>query len=412
MENSNKIFEMALGLPSPWFIKDLTINVDPDKSQGQIDIYIDFERGTRFKDKSGDGLKVHDTVVKTWQHLNFFQHICYLHARIPRLVTNEGKVVTLEEVPWARPGSKFTLLFEAFSMLLIESEMPVSKAADIMGVYPQRLWDVFGYWIKLAHANDPQKGVTKIGVDETSTKKGHNYVTVAVDMDSRRVIFATPGKDAECIKALKSHLEGKGVPNEQVKQASIDMSPAYISGIMENFPKAEVTFDRFHVVKVINEAMDTVRKLESREFDMLKGHKYTFLKNDGKLTREQKGERYGLLMLYPTIANAFRLKEMFNELWAFKDIEEAGGFLAYWCDLVEESGIEPFRKAARTILAHWSGIVNFAKSRLTNGILEGINSKIQLAKKRARGYRNIDNFINMIYFIAGKLNFDYPQYFI
>jgi hypothetical protein len=85
-----------------------------------------------------------------------------------------------------------------------------------------------------------------------------------------------------------------------------------------------------------------------------------------------------------------------------------GGVVAYWCDLVEESGIQPFKQAAKTLLAHWSGIVNYAESRLNNGILEGINSKIQLAKKRARGYRNINNFINMIYFIAGTLKFDYP----
>jgi transposase len=101
---------------------------------------------------------------------------------------------------------------------------------------------------------------------------------------------------------------------------------------------------------------------------------------------------------------------MFNEFWGFASTEEAGSFLAYWCDLVEEPGIQPFIKAANTLKAHWSGIVNYASSRLNNGILEGINSKVQLAKKRARGYRNIPNFINMIYFIAGKLKFDYPLY--
>ena len=90
--------------------------------------------------------------------------------------------------------------------------------------------------------------------------------------------------------------------------------------------------------------------------------------------------------------------------------EEASGYLAYWCDEVEESGIKPFIKAANTIKAHWSGVINYFQSKLNNGILEGINSKIQLAKKRARGYRNIHNFIDMIYFVAGKLKFDYPQY--
>lgn len=408
--NSTQIFEMALGLQKPWFVKDIKMGLSEIKTHGQIDIYLDFEQGFKFKDIAGNELKTHDTVERTWQHLNFFQHTCYLHARLPRVVSSQGKVVNVE-VPWARAGSGFTLLFEAFSMLLIESEMPVNKAADIMGVYAQRLWTIFNYWIKKAFKADDQCETETIGIDETSTKKGHNYVTVAVDMEQRRVIYATPGKGADCIVKLKGHLEEKGAPKEQIKQACIDMSPAFISGIMDNFPNAEITFDKFHTVKIINEAMDKVRKLERVEFEMLKGHKYTFLKQDKDLNANAKEAKYGLLKLYPVIADAYRLKELFNEFWGFKTIEEAGGFLAYWCDLVEESGIQPFKKAAKTLLAHWTGIVNYAKSRLTNGILEGINSKIQLAKKRARGYRNINNFINMIYFIAGKLKFDYPLYF-
>lgn len=409
--NSNQIFELALSLQKPWFVKEIKMNLEEGKTHGQIDIYLDFERGFKFKDKEGNSLKVHDTVERKWQHLNFFQHTCYLHARVPRVVSLEEKVINVE-VPWARPGSGFTLLFEAFSMLLIESEMPVNKAADIMGVYAQRLWNIFNYWIEKAFRADKQDKVEVLGIDETSTKKGHNYVTVAVDMNQRRVVYVTAGKGSDCIEKLQAHLQEKGTDKSQIKQACIDMSPAFIAGISSCFPNAEITFDKFHTVKVINEAMDKVRKLERAEFAMLKGHKYTFLKQDKKLSDKDKHAKREILTLFPVIANAYRLKELFNEFWELKSIEEAGSFLAYWCDLVEDSGIEPFKKAARTLLAHWTGIVNYAKSRLNNGILEGINSKIQLAKKRARGYVNINNFINMIYFISAKLKFDYPLYSI
>ncbi len=409
--NSNQIFELALSLQKPWFVKDIKLTIAEGNTHGQIDINIDFERGFKFKDVNGQDQKVHDTVERTWQHLNFFQHTCYLHCRLPRVTTCEGNVINVE-VPWARAGSGFTLLFEAFSMLLIESEMPVNKAADIMGVYAQRIWNIFNYWITKALKMDKQDKVEVLGIDETSSKKGHNYVTVAVDMDQRRVIYVTPGKGADCIGKLQAHLEEKGSLREQIKQACIDMSPAFISGISSHFPHAEITFDKFHTVKIINEAMDKVRKLERMEFAMLKGHKYTFLKQDKNLSEKERESKYGILNLYPVIANAYRLKEMFNELWHFKTINDAGGFLFYWCDLVKDSGIQPFIKAANTILAHWTGIVNYAKSKLNNGILEGINSKIQLAKKRARGYRNINNFINMIYFISAKLKFDYPLYSI
>lgn len=404
--NSNQIFELALGLTKPWYVKEIKMNKAEGSVHGQIDIYLDFEKGFNFPEG-----KTHDTVSRTWQHLNFFQHTCFLHARVPRLATGDGKVETVK-VPWARPGSGFTLLFEAFGMLLIESEMPVNKAASILDIYPQRLWNVFSYWINKAYREDDQSGIEVLGIDETSSKKGHNYVTVAVDMAHRRVVHAVPGKGADTIQSIQKHLSGKGCEKEQIKQTCIDMSPAFISGIGEHFPKASITFDKFHVVKIINEAMDKVRKLERMEFAMLKGYKYTFLKHDRDLSESGKEAKYNILTLFPTIANAYRLKEMFNEFWTFKTREEAGGYLTYWCDLVEESGIQPFKKAAKTLMAHWTGIVNYSETKLNNGVLEGINSKIQLAKKRARGYRNISNFINMIYFIAGKLKFDYPLYSI
>lgn len=402
--NSNQIFEMALGLEKPWHVKEIIMTKPEAGHHGQIDIYLDFEKGFKFPNG-----KTHDTVERTWQHLNFFQHKCFLHARVPRVQTADGKTETVK-VPWARPGSGFTLMFEAYSMLLIESEMPVAKAADIMDVYPQRLWNMFSYWINKAHMAADHSGVEILGVDETSSKKGHSYVTVAVDMEERKVVFAVPGKGAQTIDRIAQHLEKKGCKREQIKQTCIDMSPAFISGILHNFKNASITFDKFHVVKIINEAMDKVRKLERREFAMLKGYKYTFLKNDSNLSEKGREEKYSILTLLPSISNAYRLKELFNEFWDFKDKEEAAAYLSYWCDLVKESKIFPFMEAAKTIQAHWFGIVSYTETNLNNGVLEGINSKIQLAKKRARGYRNIDNYINMIYFIAGKLKFDYPLY--
>ena len=134
MHNSNQIFELALGLTAPWFIKNIEIQVSEKGKQGQLDIYIDFGSGTKFKDDNEYEQHVYDTTNKTWQHLNFFQHTCYLHARIPRLINKEGHIHTLNTVAWARESSKFTLLFEAFSMLLIESEMPITKVANIMRV--------------------------------------------------------------------------------------------------------------------------------------------------------------------------------------------------------------------------------------------------------------------------------------
>jgi transposase len=407
--NSKEIFSLALNLSEPWFINDIQMAIPKGSIAGEINIYIDFQRGFKFKDKHGKETTAYDTVQRQWRHLNFFQHECYIHARVPRIKT-EGEGIENVHVPWAREGSGFTLLFEALSMLLIESEMPVNRAAKLMGIYDTRLWRIFSYWISKAFDASDQTGVSSIGIDETSTRKGHNYVTIAVDMESKRVIYATPGKDAETIRDLQNHLVKKGCDPAQIQQACIDMSPAFISGITSNFPNAKITFDKFHITKIVNEAMDNLRKAERKEIEELKGYKYLFLKKDKDLNKEQKECKYYFLTSYPKLGEGYRLKELFNDFWDLKDSEEAAGYLLYWCDLVEDSRIQPFLKVIATIKGHWSGIINYLKSRLNNGIIEGINSKIQLAKKRARGYRNINNFINMIYFIAGKLKFDYPLY--
>jgi len=405
MENSKEIFALALGLSDPWYIREMSF----DASGSRLDIYLDFVRGHRFDTGDGTTSSAHDTVRRSWEHLNFFQHRCYIHARVPRVKRADGKVRT-QAVPWARPGSGFTLLFEAYAMLLIENEMPVNKVAKILRVYPDRIWLVFNYWISRAHNADVITDLEKVGFDETSTRKGHHYLTTMVDLEARRVLFATQGKDSDCLKKSVDYLKGKQVAVEGIEQVCIDMSPAFISGCREHLPGAAVTFDRFHVVKEVNRAMDELRKLERQGNDMLKGHKYTLLKN--RLTPRLKEERDLLLEYYPKLGEGYRLKQLFEDFWGLEDVQEAEGYLAFWCDMVDESGIRPFIKAANTIRAHWSGIVNYIDSRINNGILEGINSKIQLAKKRARGYRNTNNFINMIYFIAGKLKFDYPLYLI
>ena len=404
--NSQEIFTIALGLEKPWEVTKIYFQTAGQVRTLHIDI--GFVRGSRFPDAKGVLCPVHDTQERSWRHLNFFEHECYLHCRVPRIKSSEGKVVQVA-VPWAREGSGFTLLFEAFAMCLIEGEMPVNKVGETLSEYPKRIWTIFNYWLSIAYSEADHSDVKDLGIDETSSRKGHHYVTVGVDLKKRRVIHASGGKGAESVEAIRDHLESKGCPATQIEQVCIDMSPAFIDGVTKQFENAVITFDRFHIKQHLNKAMDEVRKKERKEHELLKNHKYTFLKSNGHLSERQKRERDELIELFPTLGEAYRFKELFDDFWDMQDPQDAEAFLCYWCDIVSESNIYPFHKFVNLLKAHWSGIINYINSQISNGILEGINSKIQLAKKRARGYRNIDNFINMIYFIAGKLEFDYPH---
>lgn len=167
--NSEQLFKMALGIQVPWEV--VSINFEGSGSDKELHINIDFKRGTKFPDESGALCDVYDTKEKTWRHLNFFQHACYLHCRVPRIQTKKG-AVKLIEVPWSRPGSGFTLLFEAYVMALIESEMPVNKVGAIINEDAHRLWTIFNYWVGRAYTADEPNTPKKLGIDETSRRKG------------------------------------------------------------------------------------------------------------------------------------------------------------------------------------------------------------------------------------------------
>nr|QBM02817.1 ISL3 family transposase ISCARN77 [uncultured archaeon] len=241
---------------------------------------------------------------------------------MPRIKSSTGEVVTVV-VPWARAGSGFTLLFEAFAMLLIEYEMPVNKVASTLHVVANRLWRMFNYWVNDAVVNDSLATVTQVGIDETSSKKGHNYVTVCANLEARRVIFVCEGRESDVIKDLAVAIEEKQGSVASIKNVSIDMSPAYIAGVTEHLPQAKITFDKFHVTALLSKSMDDLRKLERKDNDQLKGHKYTVLTNYTNLSTTKQDELDYLLMAYPRLGQAYRLKEMFMEFLDIKEKESA-----------------------------------------------------------------------------------------
>ena len=402
--NSTHLFSLALGLGDPWFVEGVNFVEVSESTAKELHIRLNFRKGYEFHLEDGQKGKGYDTEEKIWRHLDFFQHKCYLYARVPRIELSDGKVRQVS-VPWSRMGSGFTLLFEAYAMLLIEGEMPIKKVADCVDVTAPRLWRVFDYWVERARSEDDLSAVCELGIDETSMKKGHNYVSTFVDMAQRRVIDVQPGKDSQTVCGFVEQFEMKGGDRKQIEQVCIDMSPAFVAGTLEMFANSQITFDKFHIIQHLNKAMDEVRKGERAGNELIKNHKYTFLKPNKKLSENKRNELAYITMLYPKLGEAYRLKEMFLDVFDIHDKDQAKGYMRFWCDYAVESGIQPFIKFVNLIKTHWFGIVNYFESRLTNGILEGINAKIQLAKRRARGFKKTSNFINMIFFTCGKLKF-------
>jgi transposase len=395
------LFQMALGLFPPWLVERCKF----DPTEKRLDIYIDFSRGGEFPcpQCGRPGCKAHDTVNKVWRHLNFFEHVTYLHVRTPRVECPDCGVKQVP-VPWAREGSGFTLLFEAFIMAMAK-EMPVNAIARIVGEHDTRIWRVLHHYVEQARSKQDHSEVSTVGMDETSSKRGHNYITVFVDMDASQVIFATPGKDAATLTAFKEDLEAHGGDAGNIKHACCDMSPAYIRGIEDTFENAAITFDKFHILKVINEAVDEIRRSEQRTRPELKKTRFAWLKNPQNLTLKQRGviEDLNVPKLNLKTAKGYQIKLTFQDLYKHPR-EQAEEFLNRWYFWATHSRLQPMIAAARTIKRHWAGVLGWFESSITNGVLEGINSLIQAAKAKARGYRSTKNLITIVYLIAGKLD--------
>jgi transposase len=403
MEALELLFAKALKLEPPWMIT----KVEFDEGRGIIKVFIDFSRGSVFVcPVCGKTVKAYDTTEKELRHLSFFQYACYLVVRVPRVDCPDDGIHQID-VPWAREGADFTFLFESFAMTLVR-EMPVNKVSQIISVDDNKLWRMMHYYTEAARQKENYSGVKQLGVDETSKAKGHDYVSLFVDLKKRRTIFVAEGKDSETITTFTEDFKAHHGNPHDITDVSIDMSPAFIKGVEDNLPNAQVTFDKYHIMKIISTAVDDVRKTEAKEQDLLRGQKYLFLKNRQNLTESQ-------LMALKTIESmprlnlktvrAYHIRENFQEIYKEVTREGFARALKKWYFWATHSRIGPVRDAAKTIKRHWFGVLRWYDSKINNGILEGLNSLIQAAKAKARGYRTFKNLETIIYMLTGKLDY-------
>jgi transposase len=399
--NENELFQAALGLLPPWTVERCCF----DETAGRLDIYLDFPRGSIFACPvcQTTNCKAYDTNTLTWRHLNFFQHQAFLHARTPRVECAHCGVHRVA-VPWARPDSGFTLLFEALVMMLAKA-MPVLAVARVVGEYDTRVWRIVTHYVNAALAKADHSKITQVGMDETASRRGQKYVSLFVDLPERKVVFVTPGKDASTVAAFAADLQLHGGDPTAVAEVSVDMSKAFAKGIAASLPNAEVTFDKFHVISLVNNAVDEVRRLERKDHPELAGSRYVWLKNPENLT-ESQGEKFDTLDIVNShlkTARAYQIRLAFQDLFN-QPADKAKSFLDQWYFWATHSRIPPIVEVAKTIRRHQDGILRWFTSGINNGILEGINSLVQAAKAKARGYRSDRNLATIIYLIAGKLD--------
>ena len=406
--DANDVLALGLGVTPPW--KLVSQRLDTGTHPHQLHLEVAAERGALFPCPTcGKLCKAHDFAEFTWRHLNFFQHHCYVTAKVPRTDCACDGILRIK-VPWAREGSRFTLLFEQAALVLVR-EMPVLAAARIIGVTDQRLWRIVEHYVTKAVERMDLSRLKAIGLDETAAKRGQTYVTVFIDLDAKHkpVVFVTPGRGKETVARFEAFLAEHGGRPERIAEVVCDMSGAFLAAVGETFDQAAVTVDWFHVVQMFTKAVDDVRRAEAKQTKLPKALRWAILKRaDGRLTNAQADaltelETSGLLT-----AIAWRIKEMLRWIRNADSVQAARWRITHFLRhasklLADDPILDPVRKALNSFERHLERILQRWMSTHSNARLEGLNGLFQAARAKARGYRNTTTFATMIYLIAAPL---------
>lgn len=345
---------------------------------------------------------VHDLVERKWRHLNFFEFECELVAQVPRCRCSEHGVRQVE-APWGRPGSGFTLMFEALVMVLCQ-QMPVAEVAQLLGESDTRLWRVVCAHVERAQAGRDWSKVRKVLIDETSSRRGHRYVSNFVDAESRELLLMVEGRTAQSVEVFVKALEEHGGKASNIQWVGMDMSGAYIAGVDKYLPGAGKVFDRFHIMMLAGKALDEVRRGLHAQGAGLKDARWAILGNSWNMGEERQQMRRSVCEQYPKLGRAMGLRESLQDVLGERSEEG----LKWWCGWASRSRLEPFRKLARTLKRHWDGVLGYFQTGITSAAIEAINGKIQLAKRMAKGFRNFEFFRAISYLKAASLDLEIP----
>ena len=410
------LFTSALDLQAPWAVRDVRL----DTAKHRIDFDVECKQPLLACPACGAAAqKVHDRLQRSWRHLDFFQYEAWLHADVPRVGCTACGKTTQMNVPWAREGSGFTLLFEALSLTMCR-ELPVRQAARALRVRDKQLWRRIEHYVSEARKRQDMSQVRIVGIDETSLRRGHNYVTVVHDLDAKRLLYCTPGREHTTIKAFAQDLRDHGGQPTAIAHACMDMSAAYLKGAAAYLPNALISYDRFHIVKLAGEAMDEVRKQEwqteqERAQQALgelspkqrRSILWGMRKNPSGWSKTQSQAMHWLQRANLKTARAWRLKMALRQVFAdargHNQAERASAELKAWLSWARRSRLEPFKRLAATLKNHFDAVVRGMLDHRSNAFVEAMNGLMQQAKRAARGFRTAANFIAIAYLRLGKL---------
>ena len=402
--NIEEHYGLLLGIHSPWEISlvDLSLNTQ------QVDIHIEYADNEGACPECGSMCPKHDDrESRTWRHLDTMQFATLLHCQLPRVRCQEHGVKSLN-APWSGKNSRFTLLFEAFALRVLQAARSVKEASLLLGLNWHQVEAIKKRAVERGLKRREETQIPYIGIDEKQFRSGHRYISSLVDLEGGRVLEVVEERTETACKALIS----KGLSTlqqSQVKAVALDMWKAYANSVNEVLPQADIVHDRFHISQHLNMGVDQVRKAENKGLveqgdGRLKGSKFWWLVNEENLKEKHVDTFRQLKKSDLKVARAWAIKELFRGFWSYRYKGCAERFFNSWYSWAIRSQLPPIKQKAKMIKSHLKNILTYFKHRISNAAAEGLNSKIQTVKSNARGYRSFSGFRYSILFHCGKLN--------
>lgn len=402
-----ELYRKILGIEEPWTVKE----VELDRAKGEVRVRLEHRGGRRLQcPECGTPCPGYDARPRRWRHLDTCQFRTILVAQVPRVECSEHGVRQVS-VPWGEPGSGFTALFEALVIDWLK-EASISAVAEQLGLGWEATAGIMSRAVRRGLERRALKLPRRIGVDEVSYQKRHEYVTVVHDPEQGVVVHLADGRGRECLDTFY-----KSFPEEErtaVEAVTMDMWEAYIVSTVDYIPGAEkkIAFDKFHIAQHLSKAVDQVRRQENKVLlaegdERLKGTKYLWLLHPDHFREDRWTAFEPLRTGTLRTARAWAIKTLAMELWRYRRRGWARRAWLRWYSWAIRSRLEPIKKVARMIKRHLEGILTAVVLGVTNARAEGLNAKIQWIKATARGFRNRDRFRDAIYFHLGGLDL-YP----
>ena len=398
-----EFYGQSLELKAPWKVSDVVI----DGEARQVRIRVECEAGVVWGDpETNERAEIKDWEERTWRHLDTCQYETIISARVPRLRLKNGRTVMVS-VPWASPRGRFTLSFEAHVIALLQQCRTVRGAARMARITEDAADGVMRRAVERGLLRRQLEPPSLLGFDEKAIRKGHRYATILTDVGNGCVIDLVEERTTQAALQLLGQLpEGS---TSSIQAVAMDMWPAYIGAVEEALPEAAIVFDKFHIKKHLNEAVDKIRRQEHRQLSAagnltLTGTKYLWLRRHEDLRQRAAAQFRSLLVQDLQTGTAWALKENFDRFWKYTSLAWAMKFLWDWVETARTTQLTPLAKVADMIDKHAKGILNYLMHPITNAAAEGINSVIQSIKHAARGLPRFESFRIRVLFFLGKLD--------